>query len=165
MRSTPDAVRKQMVTYQAQLTAQALQMADRSKGRMLFQQTCATCHVLFGEGSKIGPDLTGSQRMNIDYLLENIIDPNAIVPSEYQVTVLALKDGRVITGLVQSDAGQVLMVQTEKELLRVLAADVESRQKSKQSMMPEGLLTKLKDEEIRDLIGYLMSPGQVALPK
>ncbi len=153
-----------MAKYQAELTPAVLKNADRSKGRQVFQQTCATCHVLFGEGSKIGPDLTGSQRTNLDYLLENILDPSAIVPVEYQVTVLALKDGRVITGLVKSDAGQVLMVQTEKELLRVPLADVDMRQKTKQSMMPDGLLTKLKDDEIRNLIGYLTGPVQVPLP-
>ncbi|HEV8058353.1 MAG TPA: PVC-type heme-binding CxxCH protein [Gemmataceae bacterium] len=164
VRSPAAAARQQMAKYQAELTPTVLKNADRSKGRQVFQQTCATCHVLFGEGSKIGPDLTGSQRTNLDYLLENILDPSAIVPVEYQVTVLALKDGRVITGLVKSDAGLVLMVQTEKELLRIPVADVDTRQKTKQSMMPDGLLTKLKDDEIRNLIGYLISPEQVPLP-
>ena len=56
------------------------------------------------------------------------------------------------------------MVQTEKELVRLLAKDVENRQKTKQSMMPEGLLTKLKDDEVRDLIGYLAGPTQATLP-
>ncbi len=165
VRSSGDAARKLMAAYQAKLPPAVLQRADRAHGRQLFQQTCATCHVLFGEGSKIGPDLTGSQRMNVDYLLENILDPSAIVPSEYQVTVFVLKDGRVITGIVKSEAKEVVMVQTDKELLRVLTADIEERQKSKESMMPEGLLTKLKDDEVRDLIGYLRSSEQVKLPK
>ena len=164
VRSTPDTTRLQMAKFRTQLAPTSLQRADRSKGRNVFQQTCASCHVLFGEGGKIGPDLTGSQRSNVDYLLENILDPNAIVPNEYQVSVLALKDGRVITGLIKSDDGGVLMVQTEKELVRLLAKDVENRQKTKQSMMPEGLLTKLKDEEVRDLIGYLAGPTQAPLP-
>ena len=84
VRSSGDAARKLMAVYQAKLPLAVLQKADRSHGRQIFQQTCATCHVLFGEGSKIGPDLTGSQRMNVDYLLENILDPSAIVPSEYR---------------------------------------------------------------------------------
>ena len=163
VRSTPDSTRLQMAKFRTQLAPTSLQHADRSKGRNVFQQTCASCHVLFGEGGKIGPDLTGSQRSNVDYLLENILDPNAIVPNEYQVTVLALKDGRIITGLVKSDADGVLMVQTDKELLRVLAKDVESQQKTKQSMMPEGLLTKLKDDEVRDLVGYLAGATQAPL--
>jgi putative heme-binding domain-containing protein len=161
VRSTPDATRKLMATYQAQLAPAVLQKADRTHGRQVFQQTCANCHVLFGEGSRIGPELTGSQRTNVDYLLENILDPSAIVPGEYQVTVLVLKDGRVITGLLKSEAGDVFMMQTDKELLRILKSDVEERTKSKDSMMPEGLLTKLKADDVRDLLGYLMGPGQV----
>jgi putative membrane-bound dehydrogenase-like protein len=165
VRSTPEATRKLMASYQSQLAASQLQKADRVHGRQLFQQTCASCHVLFGEGSKIGPELTGSQRTNVDYLLENLLDPNAIVPSEYQVTVLVLKDGRLITGLLKSETKDVLMIQTDKELLRVLTADVDERRKSKDSMMPEGLLTKFKPDEVRDLFGYLMGPGQVKLPE
>ena len=78
--------------------------------------------------------------------------------------MFVLKDGRVITGIVKSEAKEVVMIQTDKELLRVLTADIEERQKSKESMMPEGLLTKLKDDEVRDLIGYLKSQEQVKLP-
>ncbi|HEV3080953.1 MAG TPA: PVC-type heme-binding CxxCH protein [Gemmataceae bacterium] len=154
-----------MARYKAQLTPMALKGADRSKGRLVFQHVCASCHILFGEGGKVGPELTGSQRMNLDYLLENILDPSALVPSEYQVSILELKDGRVITGIVKSEAGKVLTVQMEKDLVRVPASEVAERQKSPVSMMPEGLLGKLKEEEMRDLIAYLASPEQVPLPK
>lgn len=164
VRSSPEAAKNLIGKYQALLKPAVLEHADRSRGRALYQQTCASCHILFGEGGKIGPELTGAQRKDLGYLLENLVDPSAIVPTEYQVTVLALKDGRVITGIVKSESDQVLMVQTDKELLRVPVTDVESRQKSKQSMMPDGLLTKLKDEEVRDLIGYLAGAEQVPLP-
>jgi len=103
--------------------------------------------------------------MNLDYLLENILDPSAIVASEYQVSILELKDGRVITGIIKSEVGGVLTMQMEKDLVRVPAGDVMERQKSPLSMMPEGLLAKLKDEEVRNLIAYLASPEQVPLPK
>src|SRR5438105_7157785 len=83
--------REPMARYKAQLTPTALKGADRSKGRLVFQQACGSCHMLFGEGGKIGPELTGAQRMNLDYLLENILDPSALVPSEYQVSILELK--------------------------------------------------------------------------
>jgi putative membrane-bound dehydrogenase-like protein len=165
VRRTSADKREQMSKYKALLTPAYLNEADRSRGRLVFQQTCASCHVLFGQGGQVGPELTGSQRMNLDYLLENILDPSALVPSEYQVTVLALRDGRVIAGIIKSDADKVLKVHTEKELLLVPVGDVEERQKSSQSMMPEGLLAKLKSEEVRDLIAYLRSPEQVPLPK
>jgi putative heme-binding domain-containing protein len=156
--------RELMAKYKALLTASPLKEANRSQGRRIFQQTCASCHILFGQGGQVGPELTGSQRMNLDYLLENILDPSALVPSDYQVTVLVLKDGRVIAGIIKSETDKVLKVQTEKDLLLVPAGDVEERQKSSQSMMPEGLLAKLTNDEVRDLIAYLRSAEQVPLP-
>ena len=57
--------------------------ADLSLGRALFAKTCAKCHTLFGVGGKVGPDITGSNRANLDYLLENILDPSAVIPKEY----------------------------------------------------------------------------------
>src|SRR5690606_10435210 len=60
-----------------QLTADAGTLPRPSEGRAIFAQTCATCHVLYGEGKAVGPDLTGSNRKHLDYLLENIIDPSA----------------------------------------------------------------------------------------
>ena len=91
VRRTSTDKSEQMSKYKALLTPAHLTEADRSRGRLLFQQTCASCHVLFGQGGQVGPELTGSQRMNLDYLLENILDPSALVPREYQVTVLVLK--------------------------------------------------------------------------
>jgi putative heme-binding domain-containing protein len=151
--------------YKALLTADYLRGADRSRGRAVYARSCASCHVLFGEGGKVAPELTGSQRANLDYVLENVLDPSAVVPREYQVTVLHLKDGRVVTGVVTQETAKVVTVQTQNELLRLPAAEVEERVPSKLSMMPEGLLAVLKDDEVRDLIAYLASPEQVPLPK
>jgi putative heme-binding domain-containing protein len=65
----------------------------------VFAKTCQVCHTLFGTGAKIGPDLTGSNRQNLDYLLQNIVDPSAVMAKEYQPLVVRLEDGRVITGI------------------------------------------------------------------
>ena len=67
---------------------------DLAQGRAIFGKSCAQCHTLFGVGGKVGPDLTGSNRANLDYLLENIIDPSAVIPKEYAATVVDMKDGR-----------------------------------------------------------------------
>ena len=64
--------------------------ANLSHGRHLYEQRCASCHVLYGQGGKLGPDLTGSGRSNLDYLLENIVDPNAAVSADYRMHVLSL---------------------------------------------------------------------------
>src|SRR5262249_38853079 len=81
--------------YKERLPPDSLKRAEASQGRQVFARTCAACHRLFGEGGAVGPDLTGSQRANLDYLLENVLDPSAVVFSEYQVTVIETKDGRV----------------------------------------------------------------------
>ena len=154
-----------MAKYKALLTPDYLKSADRSNGRLLYSRTCASCHILFGEGGKIGPELTGSQRANLDYVLENILDPSAVVPADYQVTILQTKDGRVITGIIKMETDKVVTVQTQNELLQLPRNEIDERQKSPLSMMPEGLLATLKDEEVRDLVAYLASAEQVALPK
>ncbi len=150
--------------YLALVPPDALARADRGHGRLVFARTCASCHVLFGEGKKIGPDLTGSQRANPEYVLSKVLDPSAVVARDYQVTVLTTVQGRTLTGLVVEENDKVLTLQTPTELVRVPKADVEERRRSPQSLMPEGQLTPLSDAEVRDLIAYLAGPGQVSLP-
>jgi putative membrane-bound dehydrogenase-like protein len=142
----------------------ALKKADRSHGRLIFTRTCANCHTLFGEGGKIGPDLTGSQRTNPEYLLSKILDPSAVVAKDYQVTILATADGRTLTGIVKEETDKTITLQTQNEVVRVAKADVEDRQRSPASMMPEGQLGPLSDTEVRDLIAYLAGSGQVPMP-
>jgi putative membrane-bound dehydrogenase-like protein len=155
---------KLMARYKALLTADYLKNADRAHGRLLFARTCAACHVLFGEGGKVGPELTGSQRTNLDYVLENMLDPSAVVARDYQVTILTTRDGRVLTGIIKQETETVLTLQTQNEVVPVPKAEVEERVRSPLSMMPEGMLDKLTKEEVRDLVAYLGSPVQVPLP-
>src|SRR5262249_42678024 len=90
----------QMARYKKLLTPDYLDSAARSRGRLVFAKTCGSCHRLFDDGGSIGPDLTGSQRANLDYVLENVLDPSAIVYGEYQVTVAETRDGRIVNGIV-----------------------------------------------------------------
>jgi putative membrane-bound dehydrogenase-like protein len=150
--------------YKTLLSADSLKAADRAHGRVVFRQTCATCHRLFDEGASIGPELTGGQRGNLDYLLENILDPSAVVPQEYQVTVLTTKDGRVLTGIIKQEGDRTVTLQTQNEAVLVPKDEIETRTKSPVSMMPEGMLDKLTHDEVRDLIAYVSGPGPVALP-
>ena len=138
------------------LTAKALKQADHAKGRVLFQTLCGTCHVLNGEGGRIGPELTGSNRDNLDYLLQNIGDPNSVVVKDYQLTTITLKDGRVLAGFIRSQNDRTLTLQTLTESHTVPLGDIGAKEVTPVSLMPEGLLDPLKEEEIRDLIGYLM---------
>jgi putative membrane-bound dehydrogenase-like protein len=158
------AKRQRITQLKSRLGPASLAEADPVQGRRRFVQTCATCHTLFGQGGKIGPDLTGSQRANLDYLLENIVDPSAIVAPAYKMSTIALTDGRVLSGIVIDQPGQTLSVQTPTERLIVNRSDIEQIRKSDLSLMPDGLIDVLPDREVRDLLAYLMSPQQVSLP-
>jgi putative membrane-bound dehydrogenase-like protein len=160
--ATPAALKERIARLQNQLTSATLRQADVKHGRLLYDKHCATCHKLFGEGTAIGPELTGAQRMNLDYLLENIVTPNAIVPQDYRATTFVLHSGRVLTGMITQQQGEQLTIQTATEKVTISQKDIEQRQQTDKSLMPEGLLDTLKPSEIRDLFGYLSSPSQVS---
>jgi putative membrane-bound dehydrogenase-like protein len=148
--------------WTARLTDAVLASADLAHGRSLFKQTCGTCHKLYGDGGQIGPDLTGSNRHNLGYLLENILDPNRAVPRQWTTTTILLDDGRVINGVVLRQTDQVWTVQTAKEELTIPVASIEESQASHLSLMPEGQLNPYSEADVRDLIGYLQSRQQVS---
>ncbi len=154
-----------MAKYKRELSADVVMKADLNRGRLVFSKTCANCHRLFDDGGDVGPDLTGSQRANLEYVLENVLDPSAVVAREYQMVVLNLNSGRVLNGIVKQENDKALTLRTEKETIVVPKDEIEKRTVSKMSMMPDGLLDKLTPEEVRDLVGYLASPQQVPLPK
>ena len=153
-----------LAKYKEMVPPDALKHADRRHGRLLFAKNCATCHTLFNDGAKIGPDLTGSQRANPDYLLSKLIDPSAVVARDYQMTVVTTTTGRTISGLVKEESDKTLTMQTQNEVVRLAKSDIEERRRSPQSMMPDGLLTPLSLGEVRDLIAYVSGPDQVPLP-
>jgi putative membrane-bound dehydrogenase-like protein len=143
--------------WKKQLTPAILAKADRAQGRAVFNQVCGTCHVLNGEGGRVGPELTGSARDNLDYLLQNIVDPSAVVPREFQLVTLDLKDGRSLSGYIRSRDEKVVVLQTLSEPLSLPVGDIASTMPSTLSLMPEGLLDPLPEPDVRALIAYLMT--------
>lgn len=136
---------------------------DASRGRAVFARTCLQCHMLFGEGGNVGPDITGSNRGDLDYILQNAIDPNAVIPNDYRTSNLETKDERVITGIVTKQDENAVTIVTANETVIVPRSDVKSLQQGEISMMPEGLLQALTSGEVRDLVAYLKTPGQVPM--
>jgi len=133
---------------------------DLESGHKLFVKHCATCHTLFGEGNKIGPDLTSADRKNRDALLLNILDPSGYVRPEYVAQTVVLVDGRVLTGLVtESNAQEITLVDAKNQKTVVARGDIEEVAPSAQSLMPEQLLESLAPQELRDLFRYLQSNG------
>lgn len=150
--------------WRAKLTPEVLAAADPANGRMMYQRTCFACHRLYGQGGGVGPDLTGSQRQHLDYLLENIIDPSAVVARDFRLTTITTTTDRTVSGFVVSENEQALTVQSLNEQIVIPTNEVANRQEMKNSMMPEGLLQTLTEDEVRDLFAYLSGTEQVPFP-
>jgi putative membrane-bound dehydrogenase-like protein len=163
IRSTPADRLKLIAQYRKMLTAPYQGAPDLALGRAMFVKTCSQCHTLFGVGGKVGPDITGSNRINLDYLLENILDPSAVIPKDYAATKVELTDGRVVTGIVKAQDGTSVTVVTANETLVIPRSEIDSLKPSELSMMPDDLLKPLGDREVRSLIAYLQSPQQTPI--
>ena len=155
---------KQIAKYKSMILASDISKADASKGRSIYQRTCAACHIMYGEGGKIGPELTGSNRSDLDYFLLNVLAPSYDVPEGYRMVTITSKDGQVSVGnVMEEDANKVVLNMVGQQSV-IAKSDIKNRVTSKISMMPEGLLLALKDHEILDLIKYLRTEKQVPLP-
>jgi putative heme-binding domain-containing protein len=141
-------------------TAETIAAGNRDRGRALWVQKCGNCHKLFGVGGEIGPELTGAQRSNLRYWLENILAPSSVVAANYRVTMFRTTDGQILTGVAVSQNDREVTLQTAQSRIVLPTIDIESQKLSELSLMPEGLLDPLTDEERADLFNYLMSDPQ-----
>lgn len=164
IRDAAEDKRKLIASFKARLTPETLAKADKAQGRAMFNLACAACHTLYGEGGKNGPDLTGAGRDNLDYLLENILDPSAVVAPDYRVSQIFLKDGRNLTGIIAARTERTLTLKTVSETLDLDQRDITTIKDSALSLMPDGLLQALPPEQVPNLIAYLMFKAQVPLP-
>ncbi|HUG66454.1 MAG TPA: PVC-type heme-binding CxxCH protein [Pirellulaceae bacterium] len=154
----------QMIADFKELVASASHSeADMELGRAVFAKTCMKCHVLYGVGNKVGPDLTGSNRANLDYLLSNIVDPSAVMAKEYRPTVIATDDGRLVTGLITAEDNKSITLQTSDALVIVPKNEIEERFESDKSMMPDDQLKQFSAHEARSLVAYLQSKQQTPM--
>jgi putative heme-binding domain-containing protein len=131
---------------------------NAKNGHAVFTKTCAPCHELFGEGEKIGPELTHANRADKDFLLTSIVDPNAVVRKEFINYNVETTDGRVLNGLVvEQNANSITLAAAKNERTMINRSQIASMQESSVSLMPEGLMHALTPEERRDLFAYLQS--------
>lgn len=134
------------------------------RGRSLYFSTkCASCHRLAGLGGNIGPDLTSiPNKFDQNYVVEAIIDPSKVISDQYGSSTVLLADGTLLTGLVIHRGNgdlTVYPIQPDAKQIEVEADDVEEVTASPVSQMPLELLNDLNADEVRDLVGYLMSGG------
>jgi putative heme-binding domain-containing protein len=162
VRPTPQARLKEIAEWKKFFTLS--KDGDPRKGRVLFAKTCMQCHTLFDAGGKVGPELTGANRQDLDYLLSNILDPSAVMGKDYQATTIRTKSDRVVTGLLKSEDNNAITLQTENDTLIIPKSEVDARKLSEISMMPEGLLANMTKDDARHLLAYLKSLTQVQFP-
>lgn len=147
--------------FRALLTAEALAKADPAQGKALYAAVCGTCHTLFGQGAKVGPDLTGSNRTNLEYLLDNVLDPNAVIGKDYQLNVFELADGRLASGIIKDETSAAWKVAMPGGLEQLITkAEVKKRTVSPVSTMPEGLFDALPPEQLVHLVAWLQGAGE-----
>jgi putative heme-binding domain-containing protein len=151
-------------SLKSKLAPGTLASADPGSGRAVFERVCASCHTLYGRGGDAGPDLTGAGRHDLDYLLENILDPGATVSADFRMVVVELTDGRVLNGLVKAKTDRALTLRTPTETVVLERSTIAATAPSTASLMPDGLLTPLGEREVSDLFAYLMTRTQVPLP-
>lgn len=152
-----------MAKFKTFLGTDAILRSDAARGRTLYAQICGACHTLFGEGGKIGPELPGGFE-DVDYLLHNVIDPNALVGKDYQQTFITTKSGQLVAGIIVSEDDREVVLKTLADPVTVRRADIAELKTSDLSMMPEGLLAALDEQGVRDLFLYLRQKKQVPLP-
>ncbi|HYH57307.1 MAG TPA: c-type cytochrome, partial [Anseongella sp.] len=150
------SIEKAYAEYRGLLTPGALAAADMEKGKALFQRTCGSCHMMYGEGASIGPDLTGSNRSDVDYLLFNVLEPSSEIQDDYKLVVITTRDGRTYSGNITGEnERQVTMRIVGQESVIINKSTIQSRETTPLSMMPSGLFEALGREEVIDLVAYL----------
>jgi len=131
---------------------------NRQRGLQLFTKSCANCHKLHGKGTTIGPDLTGAERKDRAKLLHNIVDPSAVIRPQFATHVAVTLDGRVLTGLLADSKPKTITLLDAKNKRTILSrSDLKLLKESPGSLMPDKLLEKYTDQQIRDLVAYLQS--------
>lgn len=150
---TPEEMLATMRRFQNDLRAGH---GDAARGKELFAKHCGTCHVLFGEGSNIGPDLTTANRGDRAALLANIVDPSAVVRREYLPFVIETAAGQILSGLiVEQDAASLTLLDAKNNRTRLDRSEIEAIREATTSLMPERLLDELSPQQLRDLFAYL----------
>jgi putative heme-binding domain-containing protein len=127
-------------------------------GKKLFTASCAKCHTLFGQGRQIGPDLTSYKRDDVANMLLNIVNPSAEIRQGFETYQALTDDGRVVSGFLVERDNQVLVLRSaEGQTVSLAQSEIDELAPQRKSLMPEGVLAKLSDQDVRDLFAYLRS--------
>ncbi len=144
------------------LTTAVIATGDAKRGKVLFESTCAQCHMLFGGTGNLGPDLTGLNRPDLDWILKNVLDPSAIMGGGQELVVARMKDNRVIAGMQREDTNGYYSLQNESGLFVLLKNEIASYEPTKGSTMPNGLFRSWNTQQLADFLSYFQRSAQLA---
>ena len=134
---------------------------DPVKGKVVFELNCAKCHQLFGEGAKVAPELTQANRMDREYMLVSLVDPNLTIRKEYLQYIVETNDGGVFNGLIaERTPGSIVLLNANNVRTTIAMGDVADVREAQTSLMPEGLVTPLSGDDLRNLFAYLQVKGR-----
>jgi putative membrane-bound dehydrogenase-like protein len=154
----PDPDRQKVIDQLAPVT---LKGGDAARGKLVYTQQCAKCHMHNGEGGKVGPDLSGIAAHPKEELLVHILDPSRSVEGNFVLYTLATRDGRVLSGLLASETRtSVELIDAEGKSQVVQRADIEELAASRKSLMPEGFEKQCSAEQLADLLAFLSARGK-----
>ncbi|MEQ8553204.1 MAG: PmoA family protein [Cyclobacteriaceae bacterium] len=150
--------------YRDLLTTEAMAKANIKNGKQVFMQTCGPCHKMYGEGGTLGPDITGSNRQNLEYLLSNVLDPSGEIQDDYRMVVVTTRDGRTFSGNIAMENDRTIALSlVGKDTVSIAKSNIQSKDVTNVSMMPAGLWETLEDQQIIDLVGYLRTSSEVTM--
>ena len=155
----------EIVRLKGLLSSEFIAEGNAEQGRLIFERTCVRCHTLFSEGGRVGPDLTGSGRKNVDYLINNLTDPSAVIDPAYRLTTIITTQGRLLSGYITYQDDRAVVIRTQQSAVKLAMNDIDEMATQKRSMLPDGMLQVFSDDQIRDLFLYLGGATQVALPR
>jgi putative heme-binding domain-containing protein len=131
---------------------------DPALGAKVFEKNCAVCHRISNTGAKVGPQLDGIGIRGLDRLLEDVLDPSRNVDQEFRLTTLTLSNGRIVSGLVLREEGQVVVLaDSQGKEVRVPKKEVEERTISQLSPMPANFADQIPPADCYNLLAYLLA--------
>ena len=154
---TPVEKQKQIARLEKIFNEAPLWAYNAGAGKQHFQKLCATCHKIGNEGTQLGPELTGAGKHGVRYFLENIIDPDAVIGTDFQLTVIDTKDDESLSGLLINETASAVTLRTTTGETVIPKSNIKSRATTEKSLMPEALLDSLPEREQIELLKYLTS--------
>ena len=151
--ATTDQMRADLARYEKLLTEAA---GNPYRGKQLFLQNCGKCHQLFTDGGKIGPNLTPFKRDDLRRVLLNVVNPSIEIREGFENFIVFTEDGRTLNGFVEEQDNRIVVLKgADGQRLIIRRDDIEEMQAIKRSIMPEGTLKTLSDQQVRDLFAYI----------